>query len=87
MCGIRPWQSGYHLRQLIFTYTTHQFFRLGNRCLDVKNFKMAALSCRSIFNSCFLLRPMQRCLVTKLATDQDVKKEKKRKKMEARKEM
>ena len=47
---------------------------------------MAALSCR-LFNSCFLLRPMQRRLATKLATDQDAKKEKKRKKMEARKEM
>lgn len=69
-----------------YLHNTH-FFRWRNRCLDVKNFKMAALSCRSIFNSCFLLHPMQRRLVTKLATDQDVKKEKKRKKMEARKEM
>ena len=48
---------------------------------------MAALSGRLFNNSCLLLRPMQRRLVTKLATDQDAKKDKKMKKMEARKEM
>lgn len=46
-----------------------------------------ALWSRLFKNSCPLQHPMQRHLVTKVATDQVAKKERKRKKMETRKEM